>query len=270
MRLAERTMADPWTYSTSSRKALVCVESCQLTSAGISAVLATPSGNIRIRSPLLGRLNLYNVLAAAAAALALGVPTDFICAGLESLEFVDGRLQNVAIPSEAGFQVVVDYAHTPDAMEKSLKCLKEMTIGRLLVVFGCGGDRDRGKRSLMGEVAARFGDIVILTSDNPRSEAPGSIIEDIEPGVRRDGFPFLAPDNTLQPESGYTIEIDRRRAIQIALSWAQPGDMVFIGGKGHETYQIIGDTVLPFDDRVAVRDYFQSAVSASHKKVRGE
>jgi UDP-N-acetylmuramoyl-L-alanyl-D-glutamate--2,6-diaminopimelate ligase len=246
-----------WSYSMTPGNADVSVLSSELSASGIRASLATPAGEMEIRSPLLGRLNLYNLLAAASTALALGIPEKTVASGLQSVDSVDGRLQRVPIPEGSGFEVVVDYAHTPDAMDKSLNCLKEMTKGRLLVVFGCGGDRDRGKRPLMGEVAGKLGDLVVITSDNPRSEAPDAIIREIEAGARASGLRFFDAVSSPRPDGGFTIEVDRRRAIELALSWARPGDMLFIGGKGHETYQIIGDRVLDFDDRVVVREYFQ-------------
>ncbi len=231
----------------------------ELEHSGIQTTLATPYGDLKISSPLLGRLNLYNLLAAAATALALGVSGEAISAGLHDVSLVDGRLQRVPVPPEWGFEVVVDYAHTPDAMEKALSCLKEMTKGRLIVVFGCGGDRDRAKRPLMGEVAARFGDFVILTSDNPRSEVPAAIVREIEPGVQAMGFPCHEHPARAPERKAYTIEVDRKQAIRLALSWATPGDVVFVGGKGHETYQIIGNQVSPFDDRVVVQDYIHAS-----------
>jgi UDP-N-acetylmuramoyl-L-alanyl-D-glutamate--2,6-diaminopimelate ligase len=203
-------------------------------------------------------LNLYNILAAATTALALGIDKESIIAGLQAVSLVDGRLQRVLTPPWAGFEVVVDYAHTPDAMEKSLTCLREMTKRRLLTVFGCGGDRDRGKRPQMGNVAARLSDVVIVTSDNPRGEFPDKIIQDIEPGISSLTVPYVEPNPVACPEQkAYTREIDRKKAIELALCWARNGDTVFIGGKGHETYQIIGENVLPFDDREVVRAYFR-------------
>ncbi|MFP5212344.1 MAG: Mur ligase family protein, partial [Acidobacteriota bacterium] len=255
-RLIAEGEGDAWSYGIADETARVRPVEFSLSASGIEARLATPHGELSIRSPLVGRLNLYNILAATTAALALGVPGDAVAEGLAGLSFVDGRLQRVAVPEGTGFDVVVDYAHTPDAMEKSLGCLREMTRGRLLVVFGCGGDRDRGKRPLMGEVAARMGDLVILTSDNPRSEVPEKIIEDIKPGVA--SMAFIDSASRDVPSKGCTVEIDRRRAIELALSWAAPGDIVFIGGKGHETYQIIGGKVHSFDDRVVVQDYFKA------------
>jgi UDP-N-acetylmuramoyl-L-alanyl-D-glutamate--2,6-diaminopimelate ligase len=247
-----------WSYSVNSSDARVWVKTCELSPSGIKAEFSTPEGLLMVRSPLIGRLNLYNLLCAATTALSLGIPKTSISEGLRTVCCVDGRLQRVAIPPEAGFEVVVDYAHTPDAMEKTLGCLKEMTKGRLLGVFGCGGNRDRKKRPLMGMIGAQLADVVVLTSDNPRNEDPESIIKEIEPGVQGTGISFFDPGTKLCPDRGYTVEADRKKAIQLALSWSRPGDTVFIGGKGHETYQIIGDRVFPFDDRLVVEDYFKS------------
>jgi UDP-N-acetylmuramoyl-L-alanyl-D-glutamate--2,6-diaminopimelate ligase len=223
----------------------IWIEKAELRASGIRAKLSTPQGPLKLDSPLLGRLNLFNLLASVTTALALEIPKDAICEGIEAVHSVEGRLQPV--PTSTGYDVVVDYAHTPDAMEKSLTCLRELTQGHLLVVFGCGGDRDRGKRPLMGDVAARLGDFVILTSDNPRSEPPEAIIGDIEQGLKQQGL-----------KQDYIVEVNRREAIRLALSMARPGDMVFIGGKGHETYQIIGNERLPFDDRLEVMNCLKS------------
>jgi UDP-N-acetylmuramoyl-L-alanyl-D-glutamate--2,6-diaminopimelate ligase len=257
-RLMEVTGAEVWSYSVERRDARVWVRSADLSPGGISAELVTSDGPLRLRSPLIGRLNLYNLVGAATLAMALEVPRPAIVDGLADVARVDGRLERVAIPESAGFEVIVDYAHTPDAMVKALACLREMTRGRLLVVFGCGGDRDRSKRPLMGEAAARLGDLVIVTSDNPRTEAPERIIEEIVKGVRSARMPLLDLSRPAGSKQGYAVVEDRREAIGKALSWAQPGDVVFIGGKGHETYQIVGSEVLPFDDRKVVREYFES------------
>jgi UDP-N-acetylmuramoyl-L-alanyl-D-glutamate--2,6-diaminopimelate ligase len=258
-RLSEKIKGNLWSFSVNDRTASVWVERAELEHSGIQTTLSTPCGDLTIRSPLLGRLNLYNLLAAATAALAMGVSGKAITEGLQDVCQVDGRLQRVSVPGSWGFEVVVDYAHTPDAMEKALSCLKEMTRGRLLVVFGCGGDRDRAKRPLMGQVAARFGDLVILTSDNPRSEIPAAIVREIEPGVQSLGFIFHPAADPTPVGKAYTVEVDRKKAIELALSRAMPGDVVFIGGKGHETYQIIGSEVLPFDDRVVVQDFIHTS-----------
>jgi len=256
-RLISEAGGEAWSYSAAGADARVWVKAAGLSPSGIEATFSTPSGDIRVNSPLLGRLNLYNILCAVTTALGLGISQRAISQGVSALSLVDGRLQRVTVSSERAYQVIVDYAHTPDAMEKSLGCLKEMTRGRLWVVFGCGGDRDRGKRPLMGKVAARLGDLVILTSDNPRSENPEKILEEIEVGVRDAGLVPLFGNPPDFSHKGYTIESDRRKAIELALAWGLPGDTIFIGGKGHETYQLIGGEVFPFDDREVVQNFFQ-------------
>lgn len=202
----------------------------------------TPRGSCTIRSPLIGEPNVMNLLAACAVGIALGLDPESVAKFLGRVPAVPGRFERV----EAGqpFLVVVDYAHTPDALERLLKTARRLTRERLAVVFGCGGDRDRGKRPLMGEIAARLADRVWVTSDNPRSESPAAIIDEVVVGVRR-----VWPD----PARYATIE-DRRAAIRDALAWARQGDTVVIAGKGHETYQIIGSEVLPFDDRAVARE----------------
>ena len=257
-RLIEAAGAEVWSYSVQRRDARVWVKSADLSPAGISAEIFTSEGPLRIHSPLIGRLNLYNLVASATMGLALGVSRQSIVDGLAGVGRVDGRLERVEIPDGAGFEVIVDYAHTPDAMVKALTCLREMTRNRLIVVFGCGGDRDRSKRPLMGEAAARLGDLVVVTSDNPRTEVPERIIEEIVKGVRSSRMPFVEPSHAADTKHGYTVIVDRRNAIREALAWARPGDVLFIGGKGHETYQIVGSEVLPFDDREVVREWFRS------------
>jgi len=201
---------------------------------GSEAVFKTPVGTIELRSRLMGTPNLYNMGAAIGVAVGLGISSDAILQGIESLPSVPGRFELV----HAGqtFRVIVDYAHTNDALEKVLNSAREITLGRLIVVFGCGGDRDRSKRPLMGEAAGRGADYVLVTSDNPRSEDPQAIIDEIVGGLGRVGTPFL-------------IVADRREAIREALAAAKPADTVLIAGKGHEAYQIIGDKTFPFDDK---------------------
>ncbi len=233
----------------------VFVEKARFSNGGITAQVHTPRGKIRVDSPLMGRLNLYNILAAVSAAAALDIAPEAIEEGIRTLSHVDGRLERVAIPDRCGFQVIVDYAHTADAMEKALACLREMTENRLIAVFGCGGDRDRGKRPMMGRVAAELADLVIITSDNPRSEPPDDILNEIEAGVKQTGISaFDSSGNSTG--KGYIREVDRRKAIELALALGCPGDMIFIGGKGHETYQIVGSIRRSFDDRLVVRKYF--------------
>ncbi len=236
----------------------VYAENVRFSPEGITAKIVTQRGAIDIESPLVGRLNLYNILAAVSTAIALDIPGDAIVRGIRAVSLVDGRLQRVDVPAGCGFQVIVDYAHTPDAMEKALTCLREMTSNRLIAVFGCGGDRDRGKRPIMGRVAAQWADLVIITSDNPRTETPDSILNEIEAGIKETPLARFDPSGKAPESKCYTRESDRRRAIELALSLARPGDIVFIGGKGHETYQIIGSTRHPFDDRLVVKEYFSS------------
>ena len=184
-----------------------------------------------------GRFNVWNALAAIGAARSLGIDDAASAAGLAELERVPGRMEHVR---GGAVDVVVDYAHTPDALENALRSLRETTQGQLFVVFGCGGDRDRGKRPAMGAIAARLADRVIVTSDNPRSEDPGSIAAEI-----------VAGSGT---QSTVVVELDRRRAIERAVSEARAGDVVLVAGKGHEAYQLVGERVLDFDDVAVVRD----------------
>ena len=215
---------------------------------GIRMTVETPAGRLALVSPLIGEYNIMNLLAACAVGTALGMEPASIQKALASVASVPGRFERV----EAGqpFLVVVDYAHTPDALGRVLATARKLTRGRLGVVFGCGGDRDRGKRPIMGAIAARLADRVWVTSDNPRSEDPAAIIEEVVAGVR-DVWPDL---------DRCAMIPDRRVAIGAALVWAHPGDLLVIAGKGHETYQIIGREVLPFDDRVVVRQILAERV----------
>lgn len=205
---------------------------------GSDIAAATPAGDIALRTHLIGTPNIYNVLAAIAVALSFGIDTAAIRSGIEAVAAIPGRLELVSAGQD--FTVLVDYAHTPDALAKLLETVAELPHRRIITVFGCGGDRDRRKRPLMGEIAGRLSDQVIATSDNPRSEDPLAILAEIEPGLRRAG-------------AAYRIEPDRRRAITLAVSMARRGDAVVIAGKGHEDYQIVGTQVLPFDDRAVAR-----------------
>ncbi len=216
--------------------------------AGARLRLAFPGGTQEVSCPLPGRHNVYNFLAAFACGLALGLPPAAVSAGLAGAPPVPGRLERV--PAAAGPSVFVDYAHTPEALEAVLATLRPMCRGRLWVVFGCGGDRDGGKRPLMGAVAARGADRVVVTSDNPRSEDPIAIIEAILPGLRQAGG---REGTWLEAESGeagvFVIEPDRRQAIQRTVALANDADVVLIAGKGHEDYQILGAVRTHFDDR---------------------
>jgi UDP-N-acetylmuramoyl-L-alanyl-D-glutamate--2,6-diaminopimelate ligase len=215
---------------------------------GTVSVLGAP---LRLSSSLIGVHHLQNVMAAAATARGLGLPMDVIEAGIRACGTVPGRLERVG--AGAGPAVFVDYAHTPDALEGAIAALRALCAGRVVTVFGCGGDRDRAKRPIMGEVAARASDVVIVTSDNPRTEEPDSILSDIEPGVRRGGLVPVAAGTVRAGERGYIRESDRRAAIALALDVAGVDDVVLIAGKGHEDYQIIGAERRHFDDRDEVR-----------------
>ena len=211
--------------------------------AGIRMDVETPRGTLHVTSPLVGEHNVMNLLGATAVGLALDMGMDAVAGALESVRAVPGRFERV----EAGqpFLVVVDYAHTPDALERVLATARRLvgSGARLGVVFGCGGDRDRGKRPVMGEIAARLADRAWVTSDNPRSERPEAIIAEIVAGIPTAGAGL---------DRHVTIT-DRKAAIRSALTWARAGDVVVIAGKGHETYQIIGSKILPFDDREVAR-----------------
>jgi UDP-N-acetylmuramoyl-L-alanyl-D-glutamate--2,6-diaminopimelate ligase len=214
---------------------------------GLAFDVRTPRGTLAIRSPLVGRPNASNILAAIAAATALDLPFKAIQQGIANLTLVPGRFELVSEPRD-DVRVVVDYAHTDDALKNLLETARPLTGGRVITVFGCGGDRDRPKRSLMGAVAARLSDLVIVTSDNPRSEDPGQIIEEIKRGI------VMPPDRVggkgqAGPKATPCLAIvDRRAAIERAVQDARPGDLVLIAGKGHEKYQEIGGRVVPFDD----------------------
>jgi UDP-N-acetylmuramoyl-L-alanyl-D-glutamate--2,6-diaminopimelate ligase len=218
---------------------------------GIRMTVGTPAGSLRFASPLIGEHNVLNLLGAVAVGLALELEPPAIGAALATVDTVPGRFEQVRAAQP--FLVVVDYAHTPDALERVLATARKLTRGRLGVVFGCGGDRDRGKRPLMGAIAARLCDRVWVTSDNPRSERPEAIIAEIVEGISRSGA---------DPLRSVALP-DRRTAIHAALTWARAADTVVIAGKGHETYQIIGRDVLPFDDREVARRFLSEAMGGS-------
>jgi UDP-N-acetylmuramoyl-L-alanyl-D-glutamate--2,6-diaminopimelate ligase len=222
---------------------------------GLAFDVRTPRGTVHVRSKLVGRPNVYNILAAVSTAIALDLPFDAIERGLQALDGVPGRFQMVSGARDE-VTVVVDYAHTDDALRNLLETARPLARGRLITVFGCGGDRDRTKRPLMGLVAGRLSDVVVITSDNPRSEDPNRIIEEIQRGItpnsqRPPGGPGRVDRESSQPVR--TI-VDRRAAIAKAIELARPGDLVLVAGKGHEKYQVIGDRVLPFDDVAVARE----------------
>jgi UDP-N-acetylmuramoyl-L-alanyl-D-glutamate--2,6-diaminopimelate ligase len=213
--------------------------------AGLTFDVRTPRGAVHVRSALVGRPNVYNILAAVATATALDVPFDAIEHGVRALEGVPGRFQLVSGGGDE-VTVVVDYAHTDDALRNLLETARPLTSGRLITVFGCGGDRDRTKRPLMGAVAGRLSDLIVITSDNPRSEDPARIIEEIQRGI--------TPDTRKDAAQSVLAIVDRRAAIGKAVELARPGDLVLVAGKGHEKYQVVGERTLPFDDVEVARE----------------
>jgi UDP-N-acetylmuramoyl-L-alanyl-D-glutamate--2,6-diaminopimelate ligase len=236
-RLLELPYSRRITYALSS-EAQVRVRHFTQSDSGIKSTLVTPEGRLEIESPLMGQANLANILAATATALGLGVSSEAIVQGIRNLTSVPGRFERV--DEGQPFLVIVDYAHTDDALRNLLRTARDLTRKRLIAVFGCGGDRDRAKRPLMGEVVGSLSDVPVLTSDNPRSEDPLRIINDAMVGLQRAGKPYLT-------------EVDRRAAIAKALGQAREGDVVVIAGKGHEMYQVFKDRTEPHDDREVAR-----------------
>jgi UDP-N-acetylmuramyl-tripeptide synthetase len=216
---------------------------------GISGRLATAAEAHEFHSPLVGTHNCENILCAAGVGVALGLSLSLIADGIAELASIPGRLEPVF--DDLGRYVYVDYAHTPDALENAISAVKELAIGRTLCVFGCGGDRDRGKRPLMGAIAARLCDLAVVTSDNPRTEDPRQIIAQILKGVRSvckheyENTQLMSSFN----RKGYAVEPDRKQAIRLAVTACRPGDTILIAGKGHENYQILSDRTIAFDDR---------------------
>jgi len=227
--------------------------------AGLRGRLEFKGRHLDFSSPLLGAANLQNIMGAAGVGGCLELPANVIAEGIQQLTSVPGRLEKVE--NNLGVSVLVDYAHTPDALEKVLGAVRPLTQRKVLTIFGCGGDRDRGKRPLMGEIAARLSDLLVLTSDNPRTEDPLRILAEIEDGIPKTGLKRFGDDSP-QTERGYWVEEDRRAAIRIGLRAAQRGDLVLIAGKGHEDYQIIGAKRIHFDDREVAREELSQIGSA--------
>lgn len=221
-------------------EAVVRAEKFTINQEGMTATVSTPLGQLTFSSGLIGKHNLYNFLAAISAALVLAIPVPNIVRGISSVKRIPGRFENV--PNNLGIKVIVDYAHTDGALENLLQAVRSLNPRKVILVFGCGGDRDRLKRPRMGEVAARLADWTIITSDNPRSEDPEQIISEIEQGFHRLG------------NHNYEKIVDRRRAIEAALVMARKGDWVVVAGKGHENYQIFKDRTVPFSDVETARE----------------
>lgn len=248
-KLKERTM--PALSYSMSNTADIYPQCYGLTRDGVKGKLRMPSGSIAINSELVGEYNFYNIMAAAGAAYVLGIDNNAIEQGIKNLKSIPGRLEKVG-SAQQGFDVYVDYAHTPDALQRTLMVLASLKgDGRVITVFGCGGDRDKTKRPIMGAMAVELSEVAIVSSDNPRGEDPAEIIADIERGIK--GVRKLRKDGKVTGMGYYVIE-DRGEAIREAVDIARPGDIVFVAGKGHEDYQLVKGERLYFDDRVALRN----------------
>jgi UDP-N-acetylmuramoyl-L-alanyl-D-glutamate--2,6-diaminopimelate ligase len=225
-----------WRSSLEDPSAELFIRDLQLGAGGVRGVLQTPAGEGAFQSPLLGRFNLMNLLQAVGALVQQGVPLAQLLEGLANFRGVPGRMERVVVGDGGGDPaVLVDYAHTPDGLANALAACRPFTKGRLICVFGCGGDRDRSKRPQMGAIAAQLADRVVVTSDNPRTEDPLSILNDVVAGI--------------SAGTDLVVEVDRARAIALGIAAAEPCDLVLIAGKGHEDYQILGTTKIHFDDR---------------------
>ncbi|MBB3109053.1 UDP-N-acetylmuramoyl-L-alanyl-D-glutamate--2,6-diaminopimelate ligase [Paenibacillus phyllosphaerae] len=244
---ARMTAAEVITYGV-DKPADVQASDIHITAHGTSFHVKTPVGEADITLRMAGKFNVYNALGALTAGLIEHIPLAQIKASLEAVPGVPGRVE--AVNAGQPFAVVVDYAHTPDGLDNVLKAVKEFAVGRVICVFGCGGDRDRTKRPIMGQIAARYSDYVLVTSDNPRTEDPLAILADIEAGLTADHV----------PAERYELQVDRRVAIQKAVEMASPDDVVLIAGKGHETYQLIGGVTYDFDDRKVAEEAIRSLV----------
>ncbi|MFN5515897.1 MAG: UDP-N-acetylmuramoyl-L-alanyl-D-glutamate--2,6-diaminopimelate ligase [Cyanobacteriota bacterium] len=240
-RLWERLGAEKaWSYGVSDPEADFYTEDLTYEPTGVRGTLVTPAGKFPFASPLVGQFNLANLLAALAAGVHFGLSVEAMLGALPQFPGVPGRMERVRISAEQDISVIVDYAHTPDSLENALKAARPFVPGRLICVFGCGGDRDRTKRPLMGKIGAQLADLAVITSDNPRTEDPGQILGDVIAGVP----PAIDP----------WVISDRSEAIHRAIREAKPGDGVLIAGKGHEDYQILGTEKIHFDDREQARE----------------
>lgn len=238
-RLIERLGDRCWSYSTEGEADLY-LSDVVYTATGVSGIVHTPVGSAPFTSPLVGQFNLANMLAAIGAGLLLGLDLPTMVNALPEFVGVPGRMERVQVQPEQDISVIVDYAHTPDSLENLLKASRPFITGQMICVFGCGGDRDRTKRPLMGGIAARLADHAVVTSDNPRTEDPEQILQDILAGIEAGANP--------------TVMADRAAAIRQAILSAKPGDGVLIAGKGHEDYQILGTEKIHFDDREQARN----------------
>ncbi|RMF26095.1 MAG: UDP-N-acetylmuramoyl-L-alanyl-D-glutamate--2,6-diaminopimelate ligase [Cyanobacteria bacterium J083] len=229
-----------WSYSVENSAADLYMSNLNYQSTGVRGTLHTPVGEISFNSPLVGQFNLANLLAAVGATLHLGVNLETIATKLTQFTGVPGRMERIQVSQNQDISVIVDYAHTPDSLENLLKASRPFISGKMICVFGCGGDRDRTKRPLMGKIAAELADLAVVTSDNPRTEDPEVIVKDILAGIPEQIKPLVI--------------VDRAKAITTAIEMAKPGDGVLIAGKGHEDYQILGTEKIHFDDREQARE----------------
>ncbi|MFC3798174.1 UDP-N-acetylmuramoyl-L-alanyl-D-glutamate--2,6-diaminopimelate ligase [Cohnella sp. GCM10012308] len=246
-KFAKLTAAEIVAYGI-EREADVRAKNVRISSRGTSFDVETFRGSRSVQLRMVGKFNVYNALASLSAALCEGIGLDAAVASLEAVPGVPGRVE--ALDEGQPYAVVVDYAHTPDGLDNVLRAVREIAEGRVICVFGCGGDRDRTKRPIMGKIAAGLADVLLVTSDNPRSEDPLAILRDIEAGLKEDAV----------DPGRYELEPDRGAAIHKAVEMAGPGDVVLIAGKGHETYQIIGGVTHDFDDRLTARDAIRSTM----------
>lgn len=245
--LIERLGDQAWSYSVENSQADLYTTDLTYGASGVQGQLHTPQGTIPFSLPLVGQFNLANMLAAVGTALHLGITLEQVSACLPQFGGVPGRMERVVVNPDQPISVIVDYAHTPDSLQNALTAARPFVAGRLICVFGCGGDRDRTKRPQMGKIAYDLADVAIVTSDNPRTEDPQRILNDVLKGI-----PATLPENQ--------VVCDRAEAIRVAIGQAQPGDCVLIAGKGHEDYQILGTEKIHFDDREQAREALASCL----------
>jgi UDP-N-acetylmuramoyl-L-alanyl-D-glutamate--2,6-diaminopimelate ligase len=236
----------------SASEADIAPKSASVSARGIRATLRTPQGDVALASPLLGTYNLENLVVALGIAHALEVDLHAASLSLADEAGPPGRLERCEGPDDA-IAVFVDYAHTPDALARSLGAVRAITKGRVLCVFGCGGNRDATKRGPMGRVAASLADVVIVTNDNPRGEHPDAIARQIVDGIRSVDMTAIDESDLADTDKGYVVELDRARAIECAVMRARSGDVVIIAGKGHENYQLVGEKKYDFEDTAEAR-----------------
>ncbi|MBW2645740.1 MAG: UDP-N-acetylmuramoyl-L-alanyl-D-glutamate--2,6-diaminopimelate ligase [Deltaproteobacteria bacterium] len=251
----------PCLYVGYSQESTIWSENIKTTPECTSGIIRMPKGMLSFQSHLVGRYNVHNILSATGVSAALDIPLDSIKRGISQVHRIPGRLEPVE--NDLGITILVDYAHTPDALEHVLSALRELTPGRLVTIFGCGGDRDRKKRPLMGEVVGRLSDLAVVTSDNPRTESPDAIIESIIAGIKPVSTKEYSASDLKNgfDKSGYIVIPDRKSAIIEGIRVARSQDTVLIAGKGHETHQIIGKDLLPFDDHQVAKEAVENMMS---------